>query len=41
VFAKNRLEQLREFLEGFLSQPGIAKDPRVVAFLELDRFAAR
>jgi PX domain len=39
AFAKNRLEQLREFLEGFLSQPGIAKDPRVVAFLELERFA--
>ena len=39
AFAKNRLEQLREFLEGFLSQPGIAKDPRVVAFLELDRLA--
>jgi len=39
AFAKNRLGHLREFLEGFLSQPGIAKDLHVVAFLELNRFA--
>jgi PX domain len=39
AFAKNRMEQLREFLEAYLSQPGIAKEPSVVAFLELHRFA--
>ncbi len=38
-FAKIRMEQLLEFLVGFLCQPGIAKDPSVVAFLELQRFA--
>ena len=38
-FAMHRLEQLRDFLEEFLSQPGIATDSSVVAFLELDRFA--
>ena len=39
TFAMHRLEQLREFLEDFLSQPGIATDPSIVAFLELEHFA--
>lgn len=38
TFAQNRLEQLQEFLEGFLQRPGIAADSAVVAFLELERF---
>ena len=37
-FAQNRLEQLREFLERFLQRPGIATDPIVMEFLELERF---
>ena len=38
-FAMHRLEQLGEFLGEFLSQPGIATDPSVVEFLELEQFA--
>ena len=39
VFAQNRLEQLRDFLEHLLQRPGRATDASVVAFLELEKCA--
>jgi len=39
AFARNRLEQLREFLQTFLQRPEVASHPVVAAFLELDKFA--
>lgn len=38
-FAQNRLEQLRDFLEGFLQCPGVSSDTAVVSFLELTSLA--
>jgi hypothetical protein len=40
-FAKNRLEQLREFLKDCLTKRGVASQEYVAKFLELDYISSR
>ena len=40
IFARNRLEQLREFLRDVLEMPGCASHPSMIDFLELNAIIA-